>query len=54
MTDRIDFILVFEDSPTGKKKEFLQLLKCNWSTKVEIGKDTLYGHEVRMRTDRYS
>lgn len=48
-----DFIMIFNDDKIGKCNEFLQLLK-RWEGKVRIGKDTISGHEVYIRTEELS
>lgn len=45
---KADFLLLFEGNRTGKKKEFLELLK-NWGERITIGKETEYGVEVLMK-----
>ena len=45
-----DFIMIFQDDNIGQEKNFLEILK-KWAEKIRIGKDTVYGREVDLRTN---
>ncbi len=44
---RADFLLLFEENRTGKKREFLELLKKRWGDKIRITK-TKMSHDVEI------